>query len=266
MIRDEVRDCGDGAGLWGFDRRPAPSSSRVGREGITSVIVNHLKLRVGGVQPRAGVGTVSAILGRIFAGAGFHVVAMERGYASTIYGAHQYDPMVVAEEPPLSWGDPEIDILVALDYDSNPDAQEQPNRDTVLRHSKYLKDGGLLVYDSSTGDIATDALERRGIKIFPILARNIARDELKRDVVKNVVPVGALFRLLEFDRDATHLLALLEERFLRKRREDVELNLRAAQRGLDVVESVLKATGWTDAGYRPEPRATPGAMLELAGK
>src|SRR5438445_359353 len=190
---------------------------------------------------------------------------MERGYASTIYGAHQYDPIVVAEEPPVSWGDPEIDILVALDYDSNPDAQEQPNRDTILRHSKYLKDGGLLVYDSSTGDIHTEALERRGIKIFPIPARNIARDELKRDVVKNVVTVGALFRLLEFDRDATHLRALLEERFLRKGREIVDLNLRAAQRGLEVVESVLKAKSWTNVGYRLEPRPTKEPMLLLSG-
>src|SRR5207245_11447639 len=123
---------------------------------------------------------------------------MERGYASTIYGAHQYDPMVVAEEPPVSWGDPEIDILVALDYDSNPDAQEQPNRDTILRHSKYLKDGGLLVYDSSTGDIHTEALERRGTKTFHIPARNIARDELKRDGVKNFEPVGVLVRLCAY--------------------------------------------------------------------
>src|SRR5436309_11697943 len=129
----------------------------VGRKGIASVIVNHLKLLVGGVQLRDGVVTVSDIFGRIFTRAGFHVLAMERGYASTIYGAHQYDPMVVAEEPPLSWGDPEIDILVALDYDSNPDAQEQPNRDTALRHSKYLKDGGLVAYDCSSGDIHIEA-------------------------------------------------------------------------------------------------------------
>src|SRR2546428_13970979 len=156
MIRDEVRDCGDGAGLWGFDRRPAPSSSRVGREGITSVIVNHLKLLVGGVQLGDGVVAVSDILGRIFTRAGLHVLAMERGYASTIYGAHQYDPMVVAEEPPVSWGAPEIDILVALDYDSNPDAKEQPNTDPLLRHGKYLKQGGLRLFDSSTGVIPTD--------------------------------------------------------------------------------------------------------------
>lgn len=235
------------------------------KEGIVRVMVNQLKLLVGGVQLRDGVVTVTDIFGRIFTRAGLHVLAMERGYASTIYGAHQYDPMVVSEAPPLSWGNPEIDILVALDYDTNPDSKEQPNRDTILRHGKYLKDGGLLVYDSSTGQIPTEALERRGIKVFPIPARNIARDELKRDVVKNVVTVGALFRLLEFDRDVAYLRVLLEERFLRKGREMVDLNLRAAQRGVEVVESVLGARGWTNAGYRLEPRPTKEPMLLLSG-
>lgn len=227
--------------------------------------VNKLKLLVGGVQLRDGVVTVTDILGRILTRAGLHVLAMERGYASTIYGAHQYDPIVIDEQPPLSWGDATIDILVALDYDTNPDAKEQPNRDTVLRHGKHLKDGGVLVYDSSTGEIQTDDLVRRGIKIFPIPARNIARDELKRDVVKNVVTVGALFRLLDFDRDAVNLKALLEERFLQKGQEIVDLNLRAARRGLEVVESVLGAKGWTDAGYRLEPRAAKESMLLLSG-
>jgi len=229
------------------------------------VRTNELKVLVGGVQLRDGVVTVTDILGRIVTRAGLHVLAMERGYASTIYGAHQYDPMVISEHPPLSWGDANMDILIALDYDSNPDVKDQPNRDTVLRHAKYLKDGGVLLYDSSTGEIPTDALVRRGIKVFPIPARNIARDELKKDVVKNIVPVGALFRLLEFDGGMKHFQALLEERFLRKGREVVDLNLKAAQRGREVVEGILKARGWADIGYRLEPRPTKEPMLILSG-
>ncbi len=229
------------------------------------MITNQLKLLVGGVQLRDGVVTVSDILGRIITRAGLHVLAMERGYASTIYGAHQYDPLVIAEQPPVSWGDPNMDILIALDYDTNPDAKDQPNRDTILRHAPYLKDGGVLLYDSSTGEVPTDALTRRGVKVFPIPARNIARDELKKDVVKNIVTVGALFRLLEFDREMAHFRTLLEERFLRKGRELVDLNLRAAQRGREVVEAVLKAQGWSDIGYRLEPRPSKEPMLILSG-
>ena len=229
------------------------------------MIVNQLKLLVGGVQLRDGVVTMTDVLGSILVRAGLHVLAMERGYASTIYGAHQYDPMVIGETPPVSWGDRFVDVLIALDYDTNPDANEQPNRDTVLRHGKELKEGGILLYDSSTGTINTDPLEGRGVKIFPIPARNIARDELKKDVVKNIIMVGALFRLLDFDPQGEHFRALIEERFLRKGRDIVDLNIRAAQRGREVVEEGLRVHGWSDVGYRVEPRRLPEPFIFITG-
>lgn len=229
------------------------------------MIVNNLKLLVGGVQLRDGVVTMTDVLGRILVRAGLHVLAMERGYASTIYGAHQYDPMLISDGAPTSWGDRFVDILIALDYDTNPDANEQPNRDTVLRHGKDVKDGGILLYDSSTGVINTESLERRGIRIFPIPARNIARDELKKDVVKNIIMVGALFHLLDFDPKGEHFRSLIEERFLRKGQDIVDLNIRAAQRGREAVEEGLHAHGWTDIGYRLEPRPLKEPFIFITG-
>ncbi len=206
---------------------------------------NRVKILVGGVQLRDGVTTVTDILGRIFTRAGLYAIAMEKGYASTIYGAHQYDPMLVTEEPPLSYGDPIYDILVALDYDSNPDAPEQPNRDTVLRHGSQLRDGGLLLYDASTGEIPTGAFEARGVKVFPVPARRIAVNELKREIVKNIIMTGALLRLLAPEGWFDYLRALIEERFGRRGQEVVELNLRAAQRGREEVERVVAERGYT---------------------
>jgi 2-oxoglutarate ferredoxin oxidoreductase subunit alpha len=228
------------------------------------VRVNHVKILVGGVQLRDGVTTVTDILGKIFTRAGLFAVAMEKGYASTIYGAHQFDPMLVTEEPPVSYGDPEVDVLVALDYDSNPDAPEQPNRDTVLRHGGKLRDGGILVYDSSTGEIPTASLQARGIQVFPIPARKIAQAELKREVVKNVVMTGALFRLLQFDAGEAYLRQLLEERFLRKGREVVDLNLQAARRGQQEVERVLEANGY-QLPVRVEPRPGRPRAVYISG-
>jgi 2-oxoglutarate ferredoxin oxidoreductase subunit alpha len=219
------------------------------------VRANRLKLLVGGVQLRDGVSTLTDILGRIFTRAGLHVIAMEKGYASTIYGAHQYDPVLVSAEPPLSYGDPVYDVLVALEYDSNPDAQEQPNRDTVLRHGHHLRDGGILLYDSSTGEIPTQALEARGVRVFPLPARKIAQAELRREIVKNVVMAGALFRLVDFDPEFAYLRALVEERFARKGRDVVDLNMRAAQRGREGIEQILREKGYTlDLRLEPQPR------------
>ncbi len=229
------------------------------------MVVNNFKLLVGGVQLRDGVTTVSDLLGKMFVRAGLHILAMERGYASTIYGAHQYDPLVVSDEPPLSYGDDHADILAALEFDTNPDAPVQPNRDTILRHGPNLNDGGVLLYDSTTGKVDTSDLEARGIKIFPLPARQIALRELKREVVKNTVVTGALLRLLEFDLDYALFSAYLEERFGRKGREIVDLNLEAARRGRAAIDEVMKAHNWTSCGYRLEPRKISEPTLLVNG-
>jgi 2-oxoglutarate ferredoxin oxidoreductase subunit alpha len=227
--------------------------------------VNRLKLLVGGVQLRDGVSTITDLLGRILTRAGLHVMGLERGFASTIYGAHQFDPLMITAEPALSWGDEALDILVGLDYDINPDVPEQPNRDTVLRHGRNVVDEGVLLYDSSTGPIPVEKLEARGVHVFPIPARQIATRDLKKEVVKNVVMAGALFRLLEFDRDESWLRRLLEERFGRKGPELVTLNLEAARRGRAAVEAILAERGWSDVGYRLEPRPNPAPAVYIAG-
>lgn len=229
------------------------------------MIVNNLKLLVGGVQLRDGVTTVTDLLGKMFVRAGLHVLAMEKGYASTIYGAHQYDPMVVSDKPPLSYGDDRTDVLAALEYDTNPDAPVQPNRDTILRHGNNLKDGGVLVYDSTTGKVDTSALEARGIKVFPLPARQIAQRELKKEVVKNTVVTGALMRLLEFDMDYALFGAYLQERFARKGREIIDLNLEAARRGRAVIEEVLKANNWAGADYKLVSQKVPAPTLLVNG-
>ncbi|MGQ0568204.1 MAG: 2-oxoacid:acceptor oxidoreductase subunit alpha [Armatimonadota bacterium] len=229
------------------------------------MVVNNVKLLVGGVQLRDGVTTVTDILGKMFVRAGLHILAMEKGYASTIYGAHQYDPMVVSATPPLSYGDDRIEILAALEYDTNPDVPVQPNRDTILRHGKNIRDGGVLLYDSTNGTVETSDLAARGIKIFPLPARQIALRELKREVVKNTVVTGALLRLLEFDMDYAFFRAYLEERFSRKGREIIDLNIKAASRGREVIEEILKASGWDSCGYRLEAQQVAAAALLVNG-
>ncbi|HET7263524.1 MAG TPA: 2-oxoacid:acceptor oxidoreductase subunit alpha [bacterium] len=226
---------------------------------------NRMKLLIGGVQLRDGVSTVTDILGRLLTRDGLYVTAVERGFASTIYGAHQYDPLVIAPEPPTSWGDSRVDILVGLEYDVNPDSKVQPNRDTLLRHARELRDGGVAIYDSSTGIVPTDDLEARGVRVFPIPARQIAQRDLKKEVVKNVVMTGALFRLLDFDQDESRLRRLLEERFAKRGAGLVDLNLEAARRGRAAAEAILRERGWRDIGMRLEPVAGKPPAVYIGG-
>ena len=227
--------------------------------------VNSMKLLVGGVQLRDGVSTITDIVGRILTRSGVYVMGVERGFASTIYGAHQYDPLVISSDAPLSWGDEAIDILVCLEYDTNPDVPTQPNRDTILRHAPHLVEGGVLLYDSSSGPVPVSDLEARGVRVFPIPARQIAMQALKKEVVKNLVMTGALFRLLEFDQDERWLRQLLEQRFGRKGPALVDLNIEAARRGRAVVEQVLAERGWSSIGYRLEAKANPAPAVYIGG-
>jgi 2-oxoglutarate ferredoxin oxidoreductase subunit alpha len=227
--------------------------------------VNNVKIMVGGVQLRDAVTTVTDILGKMVVRAGLHVLAMERGYASTIYGAHQYDPMMIAATPPLSYGDDENDILISLEFDSNPDVPVQPNRDTILYHGKGLRDGGVLLYDNSQSTVDLSDYEKRGVKVFPLPARQIALRELKREVVKNTIVTGALLRLLEFDMEYKLFEDYLMARFGKKGREIVDLNLEAARRGRAVVEEIYKTNGWTSCGYRLEPQKANGAQMLVNG-
>ncbi|MDI6772068.1 MAG: 2-oxoacid:acceptor oxidoreductase subunit alpha [bacterium] len=229
------------------------------------MVVNNLKLLVGGVQLRDAVTTVTDILGKLFVRAGLHVLAMERGYASTIYGAHQFDPMVVSATPPLSYGDDRTDILVSLEHDTNPDSPVKPNRDTILRHGKNLKEGGVLIYDNSAETVETSELQARGVKVFPLPARQVAQRELKMEVTKNTIVTGALLRLLEFDMDYALFGAYLEGRFLSKGRGVVDVNLEAARRGRAAVEEILSSHGWESVGYRLEPQLSSVPNLLLTG-
>lgn len=227
--------------------------------------VNNVKVMVGGVQLRDAVTTVTDILGKMVVRAGLHVLAMERGYASTIYGAHQYDPMMIAAAPPLSYGDDENDILISLEFDNNPDVPVQPNRDTILYHGKGLRDGGVLLYDNSQSTVDLSEFEKRGVKVFPLPARQIALRELKREVVKNTIVTGALLRLLEFDMKYEMFEDYLMARFGKKGREIVDLNLEAARRGRAVVEEIYKAKSWTSCGFTLVPQKANGTQLLVNG-
>jgi 2-oxoglutarate ferredoxin oxidoreductase subunit alpha len=113
--------------------------------------------------------------------------------------------------------------------------------------------------------VPTDDLEARGVRVFPIPARQIAHRDLKKEVVKNVVMTGALFRLLEFDQNETRLRRLLEERFARRGQALVDLNLEAARRGRAVAEAILKERGWRDIGFRLEPVAGSPPAVYIGG-
>jgi 2-oxoglutarate/2-oxoacid ferredoxin oxidoreductase subunit alpha len=206
-----------------------------------AVIVNQLKLLAGG-EAGDGVFAVSDMLALMFARAGLEILTTQT-YSSRIRGGHINASVRVAEQEILSQGD-ELDLLIALDLE------------TVELHRKTVRDGGIILYDNSQGEIDLGDLEQRQVTVFPIPARKIARERLSAPIMKNIVMTGAALTAVNFDSEFEFLGGLIRERFLQKGEKVVAKNLEAAAAGRELVLQANKAMR-----YKMEKRERPRKML-----
>ncbi len=205
------------------------------------MIVNQLKLLAGG-EAGDGVFAVSDMLALMFARAGLEILTTQT-YSSRIRGGHINASVRVSEREILSQGD-ELDLLIALDLE------------TVELHRKTVRDGGIILYDNSQGEIDLGDLEQRRVTVFPIPARKIAREKLSAPIMKNIVMTGAALTAVNFDPEFEFLGGLIRERFLSKGEKIVAKNLEAAAAGQELIRQANKPIN-----YRMEHRERPRKML-----
>jgi len=205
------------------------------------VIVNQLKLMAGG-EAGDGVFAVSDMLGLLFARAGLEVCTTQT-YSSRIRGGHINASVRVDQRELLSHGD-ELDLLIALDLE------------TVELHRKEMREGGIVIYDNSQGEIDLSDLEQRRVSVFPIPARKIAREKLQAPIMKNIVMTGAALTTVDFDPDFAFLGELIRERFLSKGEKIVAKKMEAAASGRDLIRQMNKPVN-----YKMEQRQREKKML-----
>jgi 2-oxoglutarate/2-oxoacid ferredoxin oxidoreductase subunit alpha len=205
------------------------------------VIVNQLKLLAGG-EAGDGVFAVSDMLALMFARAGLEILTTQT-YSSRIRGGHINASVRVSEREIFSQGD-ELDLLIALDLE------------TVELHRKSIRDGGIILYDNSQGEIDLADLEQRQVTVFPIPARKIAREKLSAPIMKNIVMTGAALTAVDFDPEFEFLGGLIRERFLSKGEKVVAKNMEAATAGQELIRQANKAMN-----YKMEHRERPRKML-----
>ena len=205
------------------------------------MIVNQLKLLAGG-EAGDGVFAVSDMLALMFARAGLEILTTQT-YSSRIRGGHINASVRVAEREILSQGD-ELDLLIALDLE------------TVELHRKSVRDGGIILYDNSQGEIDLAELEQRQVTVFPIPARKIAREKLSAPIMKNIVMTGAALTAVDFDPKFEFLGGLIRERFLSKGEKVVAKNMEAAAAGQELIRQANKPMN-----YRMEHHERPRKML-----
>jgi 2-oxoglutarate ferredoxin oxidoreductase subunit alpha len=206
-----------------------------------AVIINQLKLLAGG-EAGDGVFAVSDMLALMFARAGLEVLTTQT-YSSRIRGGHINASVRIAEQELLSQGD-ELDLLIALDLE------------TVELHRRTVRDGGIILYDNSQGEVELADLEQRQITVFPLPARKIAREKLNAPIMKNIVMTGAALTAVNFDPKFEFLGGLIRERFAAKGEKVVAKNMEAAAAGQEHIRQANKAVQ-----YRMERRERTRKML-----
>ena len=181
-------------------------------------IYSRFSMRWGG-EAGDGLQSTGTLLQKYFNKLGYHVQGFP-GTQSTIRGGHVWQHVEIAAEKLLSHDRP-LDLLIAL------------NDETLKVHARDMKDGGMIIYNSSK--ISSDDLkEYENLEMLGIPLTQIAREvDLQTPVLANTVAVGVVLALLDLPLDIYK--RVLEKRF-GNRENLIEMNISALKRGYQEIE------------------------------
>jgi 2-oxoglutarate/2-oxoacid ferredoxin oxidoreductase subunit alpha len=179
-----------------------------------------LVIRIAG-ESGEGVISTGELTAQAAARAGFELQTFKT-FPSEIRGGQAVIQLRISGRPVFTHGD-EADVLLAF------------NADAYQRNVGELKRDGALIYDSTEFEPPVEGdREQYGVPLT-----EIARNQLKFELGKNIVAVGLVSALFGLDRD--HLARLLAERFGRKGEDVVSKNLAALDAGIRYVEEHIPA-------------------------
>jgi 2-oxoglutarate/2-oxoacid ferredoxin oxidoreductase subunit alpha len=199
-----------------------------------------LVLRVAG-ESGEGIQSTGILLAQATARGGFHVLTYWTVPAE-IKGGHALFQVRLGARRLYAQGD-HVDILLAF------------NQEAYDLNTKDLRDGGLLLYDSA--DFTPPETSRW--RQVPVPLTDIAKNQLKFELGKNVVAVGVASAL--FGLPTQFAEKLLRDRWQRKGEEIVQINMRALQAGIDYVEQNIPDRD----EYRLEPPPIRENTIVLSG-
>lgn len=174
-----------------------------------------LVLRIGG-ESGEGVISTGELITLAAARAGFWICTF-RTYPAEIKGGHAVFQLRLANHPLSTHGD-ELDILLAF------------NQEGYDKHHKDLRRDGILIHEVEGLDASGASFERK----FPIPLADIAKNQIKMPLAKNMVALGAMGRLFSIPDQV--LQGLVKEKFGRKGASVIEKNLQALEAGKTYIE------------------------------
>lgn len=167
--------------------------------------------KVGGEQGE-GIDSTGEILAKVLNRSGYYLFAY-RSFMSLIKGGHTNYKIRISDRPVHYHGD-DLDILLAFDALS------------IEANWDELKDGSLLIYDSSKRGI--EPKEGKNLMLAPIPLTQMAK-ELGNEIVKNMVACGASAAAMGMP--LSDFEPVIQELFAKKGEKVVALNREALQKG-----------------------------------
>lgn len=183
-----------------------------------SQIINDLAVMIGG---RAGDGSLASgeILARVFAKMGLEVCTI-KDFPSNIRGLPTNYTIRCGEHIFLSRKN-QIDVLIALDEVA------------AERHAHELADNGVMIYDSSYGELKDD-LDKVSVNKYSVPMEKIAIDKLGGSsgrIFKNILALGVLGELIGLDNNIVR--ETIKEIFGKKGKDIVDKDYQAYKIGAE---------------------------------
>lgn len=177
-----------------------------------------LNVLIGG-PAGAGVEKSGETLTLSFVRGGYHVFANVE-HMSQIRHGNNFLRLRIDEEFQESHIE-EIDAVIALD------------RKTIEDHIDEVSEGGVIIFDNQVVKLPED-FDTKGIKMLDVPLRELASNELKNPVMANIISLGIVCGLADFD--VALIQEVLEKIFAKKGEEIIELNKKAAKMGYDMAK------------------------------
>jgi 2-oxoglutarate ferredoxin oxidoreductase subunit alpha len=178
------------------------------------MVKNNMTLKIGG-EAGQGVESSGAGFAKALARGGLHIFSVQ-DYMSRIRGGHNFFQIRVHEKPLYSHTE-KVDLLLAL------------SPETIDYHKDEMTPGGGIIYDEDF-DVDEGALEKTGIKPFPVPLKKIAK-EAGDVIMANTAGLGAISGLTGFAFE--HMAGVIQNNFGKKGQAIVDSNLDVAHKAYD---------------------------------
>ncbi|MHA2472308.1 MAG: 2-oxoacid:acceptor oxidoreductase subunit alpha [Promethearchaeota archaeon] len=167
-----------------------------------------------------GIQTVEALLTKTLKKTGYHVFAT-REYMSRVRGGVNSTTIRVSSKPVRAYID-RIDLLIPLNETALPHLRERISSDTLIIGEKQY------------------------IETIPNIQANIVKipftelsNEIGGRIYANIIALGVILCMLKSEREI--LNELLKDNFKTKGQEILNNNIKAAEKGYEVIESLLNS-------------------------